>query len=242
MHSANMASAVLSASSISSQLSAIETLTGNNYVRWKRDVEIALGLLGLDFALEDELSKPTDKSTAEYVAEYQKWDRANRLCLKIIKRSISDSIMGAIPDNDSAKKFLGAIGQKFVESDKAETGDLMDRLMSMKYDGSSGVREYIMKMIHISSKLEAFKIPIAEPFLVYHVLNSLPSQFNKLKVAYNAQRDKWDLNDLIVVCAQEECRMRRETVETVQLAFQPQQNKGSFHNHKSKFHKGNKSH
>ncbi|KAF5459456.1 hypothetical protein F2P56_023399 [Juglans regia] len=181
---------VLSASSISSQLSTIETLTGNNYVRWKRDVEIALGLLGLDFVLEDQPSKPTDKSTAEYVAEYQEWDRANRLCLKIIKRSISDSIMGAIPDSDNAKQFLGAIGQRFVESDKVETGDLMDRMMSMKYDGSSGVREYIMKMIHISSKLEALKIPIAEPFLVYHVLNSLPSQFNQLKVAYNAQRDK----------------------------------------------------
>ncbi|KAF8378404.1 hypothetical protein HHK36_029743 [Tetracentron sinense] len=150
--------------------------------------------------------------------------------------------MGAIPDNDNAKNFLDAIGQRFVESDKAETGDLMDRLMSMKYDGSSGVREYIMKMINISSKLEALKIPIAEPFLVYHVLNSLPSQFNQLKVAYNAQRDKWDLNDLIVVCAQEEYRMRCETVETVQLVFQPQQNKGSSHHHKSKFHKGNKSH
>ncbi|XP_018820420.2 uncharacterized protein LOC108990789 [Juglans regia] len=180
----------LSASSISSQLSAIETLTGNNYVRWKRDVEIALGLLGLDFVLEDQPSKPTDKSIAEYVAEYQEWDRANRLCLKIIKHSISDSIMGAIPDNDNAKQFLGAIGQRFVESDKAEIGDLMDRLMSMKYDGSSRVMEYIMKMIHISSKLEALKIPIVEPFLVYHVLNSLPSQFNQLKVAYNAQRDK----------------------------------------------------
>ncbi|XP_035545901.1 uncharacterized protein LOC118348407 [Juglans regia] len=183
-------SSILSASSISSQLSAIETLTENNYVRWKRDVEIAFGLLGLDFVLEDQPSKPTDKSIAEYVAEYQEWDRANRLCLKIIKRSISDSIMGAIPDNDNAKQFLGAIGQRFVESNKAETGDLMDRLMSMKYDGSSGVREYIMKMIHITSKLEALKILIAEPFLVYHVLNSLPSQFNQLKVAYNAQRDK----------------------------------------------------
>ncbi|KAF8398856.1 hypothetical protein HHK36_014720 [Tetracentron sinense] len=233
---------ILSASSLSSQLSAIETLTGNNYVRWKRDVEIALGLLGLDFALEDHLSTPTDESTTEYVVEYQQWDRANKLCLKIIKRFILDSIMGAILDNDNAKNFLDAIGQRFVESDKAETGDLMDRLMSMKYDGSSGVREYIMKMIHISSKLEALKIPIAEPFLVYHVLNSLPSQFNQLKVAYNAQRDKWDLNDLIVVCAQEEYRMCRETVETMQLVFQPQQNKGSSHNHKSKFHKGNKSH
>ncbi|KAG7949575.1 hypothetical protein I3843_13G069700 [Carya illinoinensis] len=152
---------ILSASSFSSQLSAIETLTENNYMRWKRDVEIALGLLGLDFALDGQPSKPTDKSTAEYVAKYQKWDRANRLCLKIIKRSISDSIMGAIPDSDN----------------KAETRDLMDRLMSMKYDGSSEVREYIMKMIHISSKLEALKTPIAETFLVYHVLISLPSQF-----------------------------------------------------------------
>ncbi|KAG6619845.1 hypothetical protein I3842_13G106500 [Carya illinoinensis] len=100
----------------------------------------------------------------------------------------------------------------------------MDRLMTMKYDGSSGIREYIMKMIHISSKLEALKISIPEPFL-----------FNQLKVAYNTQRDKWDLNDLIVVCAQEKCRMYRETVEIVQLAFQSQQNKGSSHNYKSKF-------
>ncbi|KAF5473175.1 hypothetical protein F2P56_009802, partial [Juglans regia] len=183
-------STVLSASYISSQLSTIETLTENNYVRWKRDVEIALGLFGLDFVLEEQPSKPTDKSIAEYVTEYQKWDRANRFCLNIIKCFISDSIMGAIPDNNNAKQFLGAIGQRFVEFDKAETGDLVDRLMSMKYDGSSGVREYIMKMIHISSKLKALKILIAEPFLVYHVLNSLPNQFNQLNVAYNAQRDK----------------------------------------------------
>lgn len=117
----------------------------------------------------------------------------------------------------------------------------MDKFMSMKYDGTSGVRKYVMKMINISSKLKALDIPIAEPFLVYHVLNNLPSKFNQLKVAYNVQWDKWNLNDLIAVCAQEEYRMRRETVETVQLAFQPSQNKGPSHNHKPKFRKGNKS-
>ncbi|XP_038970703.1 uncharacterized protein LOC120104169 [Phoenix dactylifera] len=150
--------------------------------------------------------------------------------------------MGAIPDHDNAKNFLDAIGQRFVESDKAETGDLIDKFMNMKYDGVCGVREYIMKMLHISSKLEALKVPIAEHFLIYHILNSLPSQFNQLKVAYNAQRDKWDLNDLIAVCAQEEYRIRRETVETVQLTHQPSQNKRSSHNRKGKFHKGNKPH
>ncbi|XP_038970576.1 uncharacterized protein LOC120104119 [Phoenix dactylifera] len=184
------AAMVLNASFLSSQLFAVETLTENNYVRWKRDIEIALDLLGLDFALEEQPSKPTDKSTIKYKAEYVKWERANRLCLKIIKRSISNSIMGAIPDNDNAKNFLDAIGQRFVESDKAETGDLMDKFMSMKYDGVCGVREYIMKMLHISSKLEALKVSITEPFLIYYILNSLPNQFNQLKVAYNAQHDK----------------------------------------------------
>ncbi|KAF5443360.1 hypothetical protein F2P56_035920, partial [Juglans regia] len=136
------------------------------------------------------LSKPTDKSTTEYVAEYQKWESANKLYLKIIKRSISDSIKGAIPDNYNAKNFVDAIGQRFVESNKAETRDRMDKLMSMNYDGTSGVMEYIMKMIHISSKLKALKVHIAEPLLVYHVLNSFHSQINQLKIVYNAQRDK----------------------------------------------------
>lgn len=168
-------STVLNTSTFSSQLSAIETLTGNNYLKWKRDVEIALGLLELNFTMEKQLSKPKNKSDREYVAEYEKWEMANKLCLKIIKRFISDSIMGAILDNKNAKGFVDAIGLRFVESDKAETGDLMDKLMNMRYDGISGVRKQVMKMINISSKLKALKILIAEPFLVYHVLNNLPS-------------------------------------------------------------------
>lgn len=68
------------------------------------------------------------------MAEYAKWERANKLCLKIIKRSISDSIISAILDNDNSKIFMDVIGHRFVESDKVESGDLMDKLMSMKYD------------------------------------------------------------------------------------------------------------
>lgn len=100
---------------------------------------------------------------------------ANRLYLKIIKYSIYDSIMGAILNNNNAKNFMNDVGQKFVESNKVETRDMMDRLMSMIYDDTSGVREYVMKFIHISVKLKALKISIAEHFLIYHVHNSLSS-------------------------------------------------------------------
>ena len=51
---------------VNNQLCSIETLNGNNYARWKSDVELALGLADLDLALlKDEPQEPTNDSTAE---------------------------------------------------------------------------------------------------------------------------------------------------------------------------------
>ncbi|OIT04688.1 hypothetical protein A4A49_65218, partial [Nicotiana attenuata] len=117
------------------QLNSIETLTNSNYKKWKQDVEIVLGLMVLDFALiEQKPAEPTTTSTADEKAKYEKWMKANKLSLMIMKRSISDPIKGAIKDNGNAKDFLSAIGQKFLESDKAEIGSLIDSLSTIKYD------------------------------------------------------------------------------------------------------------
>ncbi|OIT37006.1 hypothetical protein A4A49_66137 [Nicotiana attenuata] len=120
---------------MTTQLNSIETLTGSNYKKWKQDVEIVLGLMDLDFALtEQKPAGPTTTSSADEKAKYEKWMKANKLSLMIMKRSISDHIKGAIKDNGNAKDFLSAIGQKFLESDKAEICSLIDSLSTIKYD------------------------------------------------------------------------------------------------------------
>jgi hypothetical protein len=53
------------------------------------------------------------------------------LNLKIIKRSISDSVLRVILDSDNTRELILVIKQKFSES---KTGDLMDKLMDIKYD------------------------------------------------------------------------------------------------------------
>jgi hypothetical protein len=53
------------------------------------------------------------------------------LNLKIIKRSISDSVLCVILDSDNTRKLILVIKQKFSES---KTGDLMDKLKDIKYD------------------------------------------------------------------------------------------------------------
>uniref|UniRef100_A0A2N9I4J9 Integrase catalytic domain-containing protein n=1 Tax=Fagus sylvatica TaxID=28930 RepID=A0A2N9I4J9_FAGSY len=151
----------------------------------------------------------------------------------MMKRSISEALIGALPKTDNAKEFLVAIGQKFQFSDKAETGELMGKLMGMRYDGIGGIREFIMKMVNVANRLSDLKISVPETFLVHQILGILPSQFNQLKTSYNTQKEVWSINELISFCAQEEERMRRETGETVNVVFKPGPKK-SFNSKRSK--------
>lgn len=83
----------------------------------------------------------------------------------------------------------------------------MAKLISMKYKGKGNIREYIMEMSNLASKLKSLKLELGEDLLVYLVLISLPTHFGQFKVSYNTQKDKWSLNELISHCVQEEERV-----------------------------------
>nr|XP_018628690.1 uncharacterized protein LOC104103254 [Nicotiana tomentosiformis]XP_033513866.1 uncharacterized protein LOC104103254 [Nicotiana tomentosiformis] len=172
--------------------------------------------MDLDFTMaEQKLVEPTTTSTTDENAKYEKWMKANKLSLMIMKRFISDQIKGAIKDNGNAKDFLSAIGQKFLESDKAEIGNLIDSMSTIKYDLVGSVRDHIMKLVNIATKLNNLGVTITDDFLVHQSLRSLPEQFNQLKTAYNAQKDKCNVDELITVCMVEEGRIQKEKVEGV---------------------------
>ena len=85
-----------------------------------------------------------------------------------------------------------------MSSNKAKTKELLDRLILMKYDNVGGVRAYVMKMVGMAAKLNEIKIPVAEPFIVHHDLNSLPSQFGHLKVLIQLKRTTGTLMILLL--------------------------------------------
>ncbi|RVW15878.1 Copia protein [Vitis vinifera] len=120
---------------------------------------ILLGCMDIDLALRmpkpDELN---EQSTQEDEVYWGKWERSNRLSLMIMKRGIPEAFRGA-----------------------AETSTLLASLISMKYKGKGNVREYIMEMSHLASKLKALKLELSDDLLVHLVLISLPAQFNQFK-------------------------------------------------------------
>uniref|UniRef100_A0A1S4BJI1 Uncharacterized protein n=1 Tax=Nicotiana tabacum TaxID=4097 RepID=A0A1S4BJI1_TOBAC len=121
----------------------------------------------------------------------------------------------------TAKEFMVEIEKVFVKSEKAEIGTLLTSLTSIRYRGKSNIREYIMQMSHLFSKLKALKLDLSEDLLVHLILISLPSQFSQFEMGYNYQKKTWSLNELISHYVQEEDRLKQKKIESAHLTAVP---------------------
>nr|KYP41105.1 Retrovirus-related Pol polyprotein from transposon TNT 1-94 [Cajanus cajan] len=186
-------------------------LNGTNFKAWKEAVEIIIGCMDLDLAFRVEKPTPTPENLDEDKVE--KWERSNRMCLMIMKRSVPEVFQGSISESQNDKGFLDAVEHYFTSNEKADARRLFAKLISMRYKGKGNIRDYIMEMSNLASKLKALKLELSDDLLVHLFLISLPTQFGQFKVSYNTQKDKWTLNELISHYVQEEERQQREKTE-----------------------------
>ncbi|XP_075486543.1 uncharacterized protein LOC142526176 [Primulina tabacum] len=208
------------ASSISANLNNVPVLNGSNFKKWKEHVMIVLGCMDLDYALrEDRPTLLTSSGTADQKGSLEKWERSNRMKLMIMKHSIPDTIRGAIPEENDAKKFLTQIADRFAANEKVETSTILNKLVSMRYKEKGNIREYIMKMSNLVTRLKSFKLELSEDIFVHLALISLPAQFNQFKISYNTQKEKRTLNEFIAQCVQEEERLKQDVIESASLGI-----------------------
>ena len=213
---------------------SIEILTGSNYGKWKQDLEFSLGIADLDLSLREDKPVITDESTPEQKELLAKWERSDRLSLMAIKRTVSEHLLSGLPETGTAKEFLTALGGRYQISGNAESGCLMKQLTDMRYDNVGGVREFIMKMVHIQTKLKSHSIELNEKFIVEHALNCLPADFTQIKTAHNTIGESWSVNDLITKCVAEEEKLKKEKSEIALLTVhgKPYSGKGKWKNKK----------
>lgn len=200
-------------------MSSIPKLNGSNFSEWKEQLQITLGCLDLDLCFR--IDEPFKEC-----ANYATWEHSNQLSLMIMKSKIAKNINKSIPDSTRAREFLASVEQQFKASDKPLIGMLMEIFTTKKYNGTSGVREHIMEMDDMAEQLKSMDMTISESFLVQFVLNSLPSQFGPFKISYNTNKEKWTMDELIVMCVQEEERLKREGLLSGHLASQGHKGKG----------------
>ena len=141
---------------------------------------VVLGVMDLDLALRVSSPAPlTVESSSDEKSDIERWEKSNRMSLMIIKKAIPEALRGTISETiKTAKELLEEIKNRFAKNEKSKTSTLLANLISMRYKGNGNIREYIMEMSHLDSKLRAHKLDLSEDLLVHLVLISLPTQFS----------------------------------------------------------------
>uniref|UniRef100_A0A2N9EFV4 Retrovirus-related Pol polyprotein from transposon TNT 1-94-like beta-barrel domain-containing protein n=1 Tax=Fagus sylvatica TaxID=28930 RepID=A0A2N9EFV4_FAGSY len=166
----------------------------------------------LDLALEVNKSDAiTSQSSVGAKAYFNKWVKSNKLCMMIMRLSMDKTIKNSIPQCDNANDYLAAVSKKFVVFDKAEKSNYMRLLTTTTYDGTTGVREHVMRMTNLAMRLRDMKVDIPNSYLVWLILESLPDQFSALKTSYNVVKGEWGLNEMTAIVVQQEEMMRKST-------------------------------
>ena len=92
---------------------------------------------------------------------------------------------------------MNQIANRFAANEKVEKNTILSKLVSMRYKGKENIRDYIMEMSNLVTRLKALKLELPKDILVHLVLISMPTQFSPFKISYNTQKEKWTLNELI---------------------------------------------
>ena len=133
--------------------------------------------LDLDLALRvDRPNEVTEESSSHSKRDIEKWEQSNQISLMIMKRAILEAFHGTMSkDIVMIKSFLTYLEKRFANNEKVETSTILANLISMRYKGKENIREYIMEMSHLTSKLKALKLVLSKDLLVHLVLISLPA-------------------------------------------------------------------
>ena len=107
-------------------------------------------------------------------------------------------------EESSAVKFFKQLKQRFVKSDKAEIITLLHKLVSMRYNDLWKIKEYILEVSYMVSKLITLYLEFPDEVVVYFALMPQSPQVSYFEVSYNYQKEKWIVNELISHLMQEE--------------------------------------
>src|SRR6185312_2098192 len=213
-------------------ISHIPTLKGDNYGEWIKKVDLAFVCGEVDEMINT--PKPTEppapvRGESDTDTEWQekqrdyapikmaydlqkiKWNNANKKCVAVIKNTIDPNILGSIGECDSAAEYLEKIKNQFTSFSKTYATQIIEQLVTKRYYGNAGtIRDHIMGMCTLNSKLKPMNLDLKEEFMVHLVFASLPKEFATFVVNYNSQPEKWNMEKSIAMCAQKEDRLKKQ--------------------------------
>ena len=128
---------------------------------------------------------------------------------------MEDSICDKIPKIENAKDFLDTIKNKYKKVSKNEKNELLTTLRTTVYDGVSGIRNHIDKLVSCYCKIKDFGLNLDDDYLVWFIMGNLPLQFYNIRSSYNAQKENWAIEEMTTILDKEEDDIKKGRERTI---------------------------
>ena len=98
---------------------------------------------------------------------------------------LEPTIVGSIPECDTVTEYLDRIKSQFTSFSKTYATQLIKQLVTEMYSENGGIREHIVRMSNLASKLKLMDLALKEEFLIHLIFAFLPKEFDTFIVNYN---------------------------------------------------------
>ena len=91
--------------------SGLIKFNGLNYVDWSEQIQFQLGCMELDLAIvtDEKHAAITETSTEEDKSYYEAWVKSNRLCLNLMRLTMTENVKPSMPKTDNAMEFMANV-------------------------------------------------------------------------------------------------------------------------------------
>ncbi|KAK1591530.1 hypothetical protein Q3G72_009150 [Acer saccharum] len=174
------------------------TLTGDNYVTWKRKIGLLLQSEKHKFVLTTpKPPAPNNESSIMYRDEYEQWKTSNDMAKCYIMATIFDVLQQQHEGMESAADIMMSLEEMFAMKSKTTKREAVTAFMNLRMKLGQAVKDHMMKVIAHLNIAELHGAEIDGETKIDMVVNSLSDSFDQFKLDYTLNKKEYTLQGLM---------------------------------------------
>ncbi|KAI9169007.1 hypothetical protein LWI28_005411 [Acer negundo] len=174
------------------------TLTGDNYVTWKRKIGLLLQSEKHKFVLTTpKPPAPNNESSIMYRDEYEQWKTSDDMAKCYIMATISDVLQQQHEGMKSAADIMMSLEEMFAMKSRTTKREAVTAFMNLMMKPGQAVKDHMMKVIAHLNIAELHGAEIDGETKIDMVVNSLSDSFDQFKLDYTLNKKEYSLQGLM---------------------------------------------
>jgi hypothetical protein len=175
-----------------------DKLTGENFVKWKSNMNAILVCEDLKFVLTEECPPEPARNAGQAVRDaHQKWVKANEKARCYLLAGMSEVLAAKHEPMATAYEMLQSLQGMFGQPSERQRHEATVSAMTARMKEGTSVREHVLRMMTYLNTAETHGARIDEHSQVTMIMETLPKSFFQFKSNYVMNKLSFSLTQLL---------------------------------------------